>query len=610
MPGMSTGLQANDPTIVSAFHSLLLRQGLVLVVLLALLAIAWNLLRVVQLRRAAEGTTFAEVPPYAEPTARRLLRVSFGLIWIFDGILQGQASMPLGLTSQGIEPTAVTSPTWVQHVVNFGETIWNNHPITASASAVWIQVGLGIWLLVAPRGRWSRIGGLSSATWGIVVWVFGEAFGGIFAPGLTWAFGAPGAVLFYSLAGVLIALPERAWLSPRLGRAILTLMGVFFLGMAVLQAWPDRGFWRGRLHGGATPGSLTSMVQQMAQTPQPRFMASWVASFGAFDAAHGWAVNLFLVICLAVLGSAFLSWRPTVVRGAVVAGIVICLADWVFIEDFGFFGGVGTDPNSMIPMALVFTAGYLAITRVPVVADAPVPITAAMPAPESLWERLTAQPTYVLRSLAAICAVGVTLIGAAPMAVASINPNADPIIAQAVDGSPQPIHWTEPAFQLTDQSGRTVTLQSLRGKAVALTFLDPVCVSDCPVIAQEFREADRLLGAAARGVEFVAVVANPVYRSRAYLVAFDEQEGLEHVANWLYLTGSEPELNRVWDKFGVAVLYSPGGAMIAHSDIAFVIDPKGTGGYVLDMDPGPATEATQSSSAVVLANSIHKALGS
>ena len=50
--------------------------------------------------------------------------------------------------------------------------------------------------------------------------------------------------------------------------------------------------------------------------------------------------------------------------------------------------------------------------------------------------------------------------------------------------------------------------------------------------------------------------------------------------------------------------------MIAHSDIAFVIDPTGRGGYVLDMDPGPATEATQSSSAVMIADSIDKVLGS
>jgi cytochrome oxidase Cu insertion factor (SCO1/SenC/PrrC family) len=262
----------------------------------------------------------------------------------------------------------------------------------------------------------------------------------------------------------------------------------------------------------------------------------------------------------------------------------------------------------MIPMALIFTAGYLALTPASLPAGAPVPITTTTQAGESLWERLTAKPTYALRSLAAICAVGVTLIGAAPMAVASINPNADQILYQAVDGPPQPIHWTEPALQLTDQSGQAVSLQSLRGKAVALTFLDPVCVSDCPIIAQEFREADRLLGADAKNVELVAIVANPLYRSPAYMVAFDQQEGLEHLPNWLYLTGSATTLTRVWNSFGVQVGYSPAGAMIAHSDIAYVINSTGRTRYVLDMDPGPATETTKSSSAVVLATVIRSTL--
>ena len=66
-------------------------------------------------------------------------------------------------------------------------------------------------------------------------------------------------------------------------------------------------------------------------------------------------------------GRGFLFRRPVVVRVAVIAAVVLCLADWVLVEDFGFLGGVGTDPNSMVPMALVFVAGYLALTKLPAV---------------------------------------------------------------------------------------------------------------------------------------------------------------------------------------------------------------------------------------------------
>ena len=194
---------------------------------------------------------------------RRVLRIGFGLLWVFDGILQAQPQMPGGLPSQVIKPTAQSSPRWVQDLVNAGGTIWSNHPITAAAASVWIQVGIGLWLLVAVRGWWSRGAGLASVAWGLMVWIWGESFGGIFAPGLSWLTGAPGAVLLYCVAGALIALPARAWLTARTGRLLLAGAGLFFIGMAVLQAWPGRGYWQGRSgsavrHGGQHGADLSA----------------------------------------------------------------------------------------------------------------------------------------------------------------------------------------------------------------------------------------------------------------------------------------------------------------------------------------------------------------
>ena len=280
-----------------------------------------------------------------------------------------------GLASQVIEPTAAASPAWVQHLVNWGGTAWSYHPIQAGAASVWIQVGIGAWLIVASRGSWSRLAGVASVGWGLTVWVFGESFGGIFAPGLSWLTGAPGAVLIYVAAGALIALPDGAWRSPRLGRLLLAGLGLFFLGMALLQAWPGRGFWQGTLDG--KPGTLAGMVQSMSGTSQPHFLSSLLSAFGSFDASNGFAVNLVVVIALAAMGTIFLTGRPRLVRYAAGFGIVFCLADWVLVQDFGFLGGLGTDPNSMIPMALLFSAGYLALA--PASQEATVAQEAAVP---------------------------------------------------------------------------------------------------------------------------------------------------------------------------------------------------------------------------------------
>ncbi len=627
MSGMNSGINVNDPTVVAAFKAALVHQGIIALLIFFLLGFAWITVRAwLPAQSGAAGGTPSPVLP--EPSWRQVLRIGFGLLWVFDGILQAQPKMAIGLPSQVIEPTAAGSPHWVQHVVNWAGTTWSYHPMQAGASAVWIQVGIGLWILAAPRGLLSRLAGLASVGWGLVVWVFGESFGGIFAPGLTWLFGAPGAVLIYAVAGALIALPERTWHSSWIGRGILAGTGVFLIGMAVLQAWPGRGFWQGTVH--HQPGTLASMTGGMAQTSQPGFLAGWVNAFTGFDEAHGFAVNLFTVVVLAAVGAAFLTGQRRLARPAVIVFTVVCLADWVLIEDFGFFGGLGTDPNSMLPFALLAISGYLALTPGPAPTAAPAtakvtaepaspPATAepAIPAPAAGWrDRVRpaslrqALATASIGTVAALGALGLIILGAAPMAAAQASPTADPILAEAIAGSAAPLNFAAKPIQLTDQQGRTVSLASLRGKVVLLTFLDPVCTSDCPLIAQEFRAAGQLLGATARHVELVAVVANPVYHQIAFTRAFDRQERLTQVPNWLYLTGTVPQLRQVWTEYGITAQVLPAGSMIGHPDLAYVIDRSGRVREELDTDPGPGTTATKSSFAVLLANAARNALRS
>ena len=214
-----------------------------------------------------------------------------------------------------------------------------------------------------------------------------------------------------------------------------------------------------------------------------------------------------------------------------------------------------------------------------------------------------------LRVIAGIAALGVIIVGAAPMAFAAVNKTADPITAEAIAGTNGQLDTPAPNFTLTSQTGRQVSLASLRGKVVLLAFLDPVCTTDCPVIAAEMRVADTLLGSKASDTELVAVVANPTYTSLAYTRAFDPQDGLNTVPNWLYLTGSLSQLAAVWHHFGIEVENLPAGAMAAHNDIAFVISAKGEVQQEISDDPGPGTGATQSSFASLLADSVLQSMG-
>ncbi|HEY0805524.1 MAG TPA: SCO family protein, partial [Pseudonocardiaceae bacterium] len=288
------------------------------------------------------------------------------------------------------------------------------------------------------------------------------------------------------------------------------------------------------------------------------------------------------------------------------------LADWVLVQDLGFPGELGTDPNSMVPWALLLWGGLFAVTERTVVAaaESPVPATALSRTAlrqalsrTALRQTLSANP----RALIAVGAVGVILIGVAPMAAASVDRNADPIIAQAIAGVPVRLDRPAPDFQLTSaESGQPVSLASLRGKVVLLTFLDPVCVG-CPQIAQQLHAARTLLGTNSDRVELVAIAASTMHSRVTFLRAFDRSQGLTTVPNWLFLTGTVANLERAWNTYEKLAPNMMAGMMV-HSEIVFVIDMTGRIRWEVRDAPGPATTSAQSSFAVLLADAARQSL--
>jgi len=266
-------------------------------------------------------------------------------------------------------------------------------------------------------------------------------------------------------------------------------------------------------------------------------------------------------------------------------------------------------------MILLATAGYLAFTRAPATAAAP--DSAARPAASWLDRvrrvRLAAAPSSLaaasFSSVASVGAVAMIILGAAPMAAAQASPIADTILAQAIDGNSAVLSYRAPGFSLTDQDGRTVTLASLRGKVILLTFLDPVCSTDCPLVGREFRQASQLLAADSRHVELVAINFNPLYTQVSYLRAYDREVGLGGVPNWRYLTGSRAQLQAVYRSYALPLQILPAGSMIGHGDYVFAIDPAGQVRRQYDFNPGPGTTSTQSSFAAELADTARQLLG-
>jgi cytochrome oxidase Cu insertion factor (SCO1/SenC/PrrC family) len=285
-----------------------------------------------------------------------------------------------------------------------------------------------------------------------------------------------------------------------------------------------------------------------------------------------------------------------VLRIAVPALIASCLVVWVLVQDLGVPGGLGTDPNSMVPWALLAWAGYRSATQ---------PATH----PERMYLTPRQAPSSPARSLMSLGALAVVLVGAGPLAMAASNWHADPVIARAIAGSTVPVSRPAPDFHLVSQSGRPVSLASLRGKVILLTFLDPLCTTDCPV-ATELKEAGVLLGGSDDQVQLVAVAANQSRYGPSFTRALDAREGLDAVPNWLFLTGPAAELQPVWGKYGICVSHMAPGASSVMSDIVFVIDASGQIRQEIRDNPGPGTVSTRSSYAVLLAGAARQVLNS
>ena len=276
MTGMGGGsIGVRSAYITNRFDTALWHQMIfvTLVVFLAVIASA-----VVLRKRLGPGGPSGELRP------RRILRIGFGVLWVIAGLLQLQPDMPLGLPISVVSPMAANAPGWVQSMVEFGTNAWLRHPITAAVAVVWLQLGLGLWLLLADRGWWSRAAGWTSAAWALAVWVLGNAFGGLFVHPLSWMNGAPGAPLFYVAAGIALGLPQQWFRRARWVQWASRGFGGVLLVLGIIQAWPGKGYWSGGTR--LNPGAIPAMAQDMATVKQPAALASLQRHVASFS-LHG-----------------------------------------------------------------------------------------------------------------------------------------------------------------------------------------------------------------------------------------------------------------------------------------------------------------------------------
>jgi cytochrome oxidase Cu insertion factor (SCO1/SenC/PrrC family) len=487
-----------------------------------------------------------------EPPARRLLRIGLGLLWLVDGLLQAQPAMPAGFVAHTLTPGISSSPGWLAALVRPFAQAWTQHPVAADSVTVLVQLGIGLLVLLGGRGLLARSALWASLLWSAVVWVGGEFLGGLLAPGASWLTGAPGAILVYALAATLLLVPWDRWNSGDAVKLTRRAVGAWMLVAATLQALPGEGHWSGR--------GLSAPFEVGANTSQPAAFFAPITFAAHLAASHPVAVNAAIVAILVTLGVGLLFFSAS---GFVAAGITLCVATWWLGQDFGVLGGLATDPNSALPLALVLAAGWPRRSR------------AAEPSRGAYYVSPLVRSVPIRTGVSTVGVGAVLVVPLLLLGTLLGPPDASAVLADSSGGVIAVPHRPAPDFTLTDQTGNTVSMSKLRGTLTLMTFLDAVCSDDCPIIANQIAAADRALGPLARRVQIVAIDTNPIFHRVEDVQAFTRSHGLGDLPNWHFLAGPPTQLDDALAAYGI-VVQVPAVGMIAHGEGIYFISPDGT----------------------------------
>jgi cytochrome oxidase Cu insertion factor (SCO1/SenC/PrrC family) len=131
-------------------------------------------------------------------------------------------------------------------------------------------------------------------------------------------------------------------------------------------------------------------------------------------------------------------------------------------------------------------------------------------------------------------------------------------------------------FSLTNAAtGSHVTLASLRGRVVVLTFANADCKDICPVLAAELHAAAAGLARSSVPVAFVTVNSDPLSTSPGD-AAIVHQPLLASLPGWMFLTGSVHSLNTVWKDYGISITADRTTGVVTHNELLYFITAKGT----------------------------------
>ena len=174
-----------------------------------------------------------------------------------------------------------------------------------------------------------------------------------------------------------------------------------------------------------------------------------------------------------------------------------------------------------------------------------------------------------LSALAAVLFVVLLVAKLSPQLSATAGPTPAPSGLRADIVMPAKSMPT-PDFTLSDQDGKPVSVSALRGRVLAITFLDSHCKQLCPLTGDQVGQAQKALGSSAK-LSLLVVSVAPATDTPDSERAFAKTH--QWSGDWHWLQGTPDQLAAVWKAYSIAVEDTPDNVL--HSTVLYLVDKNG-----------------------------------
>jgi hypothetical protein len=301
--------------------------------------------------------------------------MALGVIWIFDGLLKFQPALfKPDFVNIVIRPMAIGQPTVIASSINHMANFLSHEATMWVAIFGLTEVVIGAAMLSKRTVKPALV---VSFIWGASIFLFGEGFGMVFTGHTSPLAGAPGAVCFYVLLGVMVwpkedRNPNRvrigvdssaAGRGPFGGTGALLVWAAIWIFEAVIWMFPAN----------RTGNAITNQMSSTA-AGEPGWYAHLLNSFGhAFTGAGVWVAVLLAAASIVIALGPLISNRPQLFIGL---GIALALGYWITGQGLGELLTLGgTDPSNGPLIALI---GLSVLPLVPVREGEPTPAARLM----------------------------------------------------------------------------------------------------------------------------------------------------------------------------------------------------------------------------------------